>query len=64
MYDNKEIKTFTEKIVLANQLIYHGENKTDSQLIQKILISLPAKFDSIISIMEQTRDLTSLTMTE
>uniref|UniRef100_A0A0D3BMR6 CCHC-type domain-containing protein n=1 Tax=Brassica oleracea var. oleracea TaxID=109376 RepID=A0A0D3BMR6_BRAOL len=50
MYENEDIKVFTDKIVeLANQLTYHGEQKTDVQLIQKILISLPAKFDSIMA---------------
>ncbi|KAL0837680.1 hypothetical protein Bca101_089570 [Brassica carinata] len=41
MYENEDIKVFTDKIVeLANQLTYHGEQKSDVQLIQKILISL------------------------
>ncbi|CAA7038956.1 unnamed protein product [Microthlaspi erraticum] len=65
MYDGEDVKTFTDKLVdLENQLTYHGEKKTSAQLIQKILISLPAKFDSIVSVVEQTRDLTLLTMTE
>ncbi|CAA7014800.1 unnamed protein product [Microthlaspi erraticum] len=65
MYDGDDIKTFTDKlVVLENQLTYHGEKKSSSQLIQKILISLPAKFDSIVSVLEQTRDLDSLTMSE
>ncbi|XP_033145473.1 uncharacterized protein LOC103839411 isoform X1 [Brassica rapa] len=64
MYENEDIKVFTDKIVeLANQLTYHGEQKSDVQLIQKILISLPAKFDSIVSVLEQTSDLTSTKMT-
>ena len=65
MYGNEDIKVFTDKIVdLANKLTYHGEHKTYVQLIQKILISLPAKFDSIVSVLEQTSDLTSTKMTE
>ncbi|CAA7026160.1 unnamed protein product [Microthlaspi erraticum] len=65
MYDGEDVKTFTDKlIVLENQLTYHGEKKTNTQLVQKILISLPAKFDSIVSVLEQTRDLTTTTMTE
>ncbi|XP_024016110.1 uncharacterized protein LOC112089271 [Eutrema salsugineum] len=65
MYDGEDIKSFTDKlIVLENQLTYHGKKKTNSQVVQKILISLPAKFDSIVSVLEQTRDLDSLTMTE
>ncbi|XP_013626727.1 PREDICTED: uncharacterized protein LOC106332773 [Brassica oleracea var. oleracea] len=65
MYENEDIKVFTDKIVeLANQLTYHGEQKSDVQLIQKILISLPTKFDSIVSVLEQTSDLTSTKMTE
>ncbi|CAL9220210.1 unnamed protein product, partial [Arabidopsis halleri] len=41
MYDGENIKSFTDKlIVLENQLTYHGEKKTNSQVVQKILISL------------------------
>ncbi|XP_023633452.1 uncharacterized protein LOC111829048 [Capsella rubella] len=65
MYDNEDIKTFTDKLIgLENQLTYHGEKKSDLQLVQKIIISLPAKFDSIVSVLEQTSDLTSTTMSE
>ncbi|KAL1190822.1 hypothetical protein V5N11_006155 [Cardamine amara subsp. amara] len=65
MKDGEDIKVFTEKLIdLGNQLRVHGEEKTDYQIVQKILISLPEKFDSIVVVMEQTKDLTSLPVTE
>ncbi|XP_010462955.1 PREDICTED: uncharacterized protein LOC104743593 [Camelina sativa] len=65
MNEGDNIKVFTEKLIdLGNQLRVHGEEKTDYQIVQKILISLPARFDSIVAVMKQTKDLTSLPVTE
>lgn len=65
MNEGDNIKVFTGKLIdLGNQLRVHGEEKTDYQIVQKILISLPARFDSIVAVMEQTKDLTSLPVTE
>lgn len=49
---------------MGNQLRVHGEEKSDYQIVQKILISLSERFDSIVAVMEQTKDLTSLSVTE
>ncbi|KAG7563872.1 Integrase catalytic core [Arabidopsis suecica] len=65
MNEGDVIKVFTDKLIdLGNQLRVHGEQKTDYQIVQKILISLPERFDSIVAVMEQTKDLTSLPVTE
>ncbi|XP_010507316.1 PREDICTED: uncharacterized protein LOC104783913 [Camelina sativa] len=65
MNKSDNIKVFKEKLIdLENQLRVHGKEKTDYQIVQKILISPPARFDSIVAVMEQTKDLTSLPVTE
>ncbi|KAG7579135.1 Zinc finger CCHC-type [Arabidopsis thaliana x Arabidopsis arenosa] len=65
MDEGENITVFTEKLIdLGNQLRVNGEEKTDYQIVQKILISLPERFDSIVAVMEQTKDLTSLSVTE
>lgn len=56
MNDRDNIKAFTDKLIdLGNRLRVHGEEKTDYQIVQKILISLPEKFDSIVAVLEQTK---------
>ncbi|KAL1198057.1 hypothetical protein V5N11_005051 [Cardamine amara subsp. amara] len=65
MNDSDSINTFTTKLIeVGNQLRLHGEEKPDYQMVQKILISLPEKFDSIVGVLEQTKDLTVLSVTE
>lgn len=61
MYEGDNIKVFTEKLIdLGNQLRVNGEEKMDYLIVQKFFISLPARFDSIVAVMEQTKDVTSL----
>lgn len=65
MEESETINDFTTKLInMSNQLRVHGEEKTDYQLVQKVLISLPQKFDSIVAVLEQTKDLSTLSMTE
>lgn len=65
MNESDSINTFTTKLIeTGNQLRLHGEEKSDYQMVQKILISLPEKFDSIVGVLEQTKDLTVLSVTE
>lgn len=57
MSERDRINTFSTKLIdMGNQLRIHGEEKSDYQIVQKILISLPERFDSIV----QTKDLTVL----
>ena len=65
MEESENINDFTTKLInMSNQLRVHGEEKTDYQLVQKVLISLPQQFDSIVAVLEQTKDLSNFSMTE
>jgi len=65
MKESDNINTFMTKLIeMGNQQRVHGEEKSDYQIVQKILISLPKRFDIIVAMMEQTKDLTSLSVTE
>lgn len=65
MEESENINDFTTKLInMSNQLRVHGEEKTDYQLVQKVLISLPQQFDSIVAVLEQTKDLSTFSMTE
>lgn len=46
----------------VNQLRVHCEEKKDYQIVQKIIMSIPARFESIVDVMKQTKDLASLSV--
>ncbi|KAL1213892.1 hypothetical protein V5N11_028649 [Cardamine amara subsp. amara] len=65
MEESENINSFTTKLIgIGNQLRIHGEEKSDYHLVQKILISLPERFDSIVAVLEQTKDLSVLSVTD
>lgn len=42
----------------------YGEKIADCRIVEKMLISLPQKYDSIVNVIEETKDLDSLTIEE
>lgn len=65
MNEGDNITVFIDKLIdLGNQLRVHGKEKLDYQIVQKIFISLPERFDNILVVMEQTKYLTSLSVIE
>lgn len=42
----------------------YGEGITDERIVQKILISVIQKFDIMVAIIEESRDLSTLLVTE
>ena len=65
MSESDIINTFSTKLIdMGNQLRIHGEEKSDYQIVQKILISLPERFVSILAVLEQTKDLTVISVIE
>ena len=41
-----------------------GEDLLDKKIVKKILISIPHKYDAIVTAIEQTKDLSTLSVTE
>ena len=65
MKGSETIKDYYSKLrEVINQLRAYGEEISDKSVVEKILITLPAKYDPIVTTMEETKDLSTLTITE
>ncbi|ESR40907.1 hypothetical protein CICLE_v10027307mg [Citrus x clementina] len=49
---------------IVNKIRLIGTDFSDSRVVQKILVKVPEKFEAIISSLENSRDLSSITLAE
>nr|XP_048328422.1 uncharacterized protein LOC125422023 [Ziziphus jujuba var. spinosa] len=65
MLELETVKEFSDKLMkIVNQIRFLGESFLDQRIIEKILICLPDKYKAMISTLEETKDLTQLTVVE
>nr|XP_048330690.1 uncharacterized protein LOC125422644 [Ziziphus jujuba var. spinosa] len=65
MLEHETVKEFSNKLMkIVDQIRLHGKFLPDQRIVEKILICLPEKYEAKISILEETRDLTQLTVAE
>lgn len=65
MKESETIKEYTNKLLsIANKLRLLGSEFCDSRIVQKILVTVPARFDATISSMESSKDLSKVTLAE
>ncbi|CAN6707593.1 unnamed protein product [Malus baccata var. baccata] len=58
MGENESFSTYLVRLFdLIGQMRSYGENNSNQRIVQKLLISLPRSYDSIASIIENTKDL-------
>jgi len=65
MKDSEVVKDFfsrTTKII--NQIKSCGDNVSDKRIAEKILRSLPQKFEHIVVVIEETKDMSRLSIHE
>ncbi|GKV22575.1 hypothetical protein SLEP1_g32435 [Rubroshorea leprosula] len=53
-----------KRMQVVNQMRLLGENVLDKRVVEKVLVSLPKKFEHKISSLEDSRDLTKIPLTE
>ena len=57
------VKDFNSRIVeIVNQIKSYGDTIQEKKLVEKILRSLPKKFDHVLVAIEESKDLSVLTM--
>ncbi|GMP68220.1 hypothetical protein CsSME_00027903 [Camellia sinensis var. sinensis] len=65
MKDMELLKDYFSRVVeLANQMKIYGDNNTNQRVVEKILISLPEKYNPIVAVIEETKDLAYLSIEE
>ena len=65
MKDFESIKDYSCRLMdLVNQIRLHGEALSDQKVVEKILISVPERFESKILAIEESCDLQKLTIVE
>ena len=65
MKESETIKDYYSRIKeIASQMRACGEDILDKKIVEKILISIPHKYDAIVTAIEQTKDLSTLLVTE
>ncbi|KAA8545844.1 hypothetical protein F0562_020705 [Nyssa sinensis] len=65
MKERETVKEYTGKLMeIVNKIKLFGEPFPDSKIVEKMLISLPARFEPKISAIEESCDLTKLTVAE
>ncbi|CAJ2654309.1 unnamed protein product [Trifolium pratense] len=65
MKESETVKNYYTKIKeLVSQMRSYGDNILDKRIVEKILISIPRKYDAIVTTIEQTKDLSTMSVTE
>lgn len=65
MKENETLKEFSSRFTeLLNQMKAHGDQITDGRAVEKLLNSLPPKFDSLVAVIEHTKDTSKMTVQE
>lgn len=65
MKKNESLNDFSTRFSkLINQMKTYGEEISDGRIVEKILISLSEKFDSIIVVIEETKDISKMSVQE
>ncbi|GKV11757.1 hypothetical protein SLEP1_g22980 [Rubroshorea leprosula] len=65
MKDFETVKEYSNHLMkLVNQMRVLGEYVPDKRVVEKVLVSLPEKFEHKISSLEDSRDLTKVPLTE
>ncbi|KAA8523929.1 hypothetical protein F0562_010352 [Nyssa sinensis] len=65
MKESEIIKDFSDRLVdIVNKVRLLGIDFSDSKIVQKILVTVPKKFEATISSIENSKDVSSITLAE
>ena len=65
MKESETIKEYSERLLnIANRVSLLGSEFKDSRIVEKILITIPKRFEATITTLENTKDLSKITLAE
>ena len=65
MKESETVKDYYSKVKeIVNQMRAFGEDILDKKIVEKILITMPQKFDPIVTTIEETKDRSTLSETK
>ena len=65
MKEFETVKDYYSRIKeIVNQMRVYRKNIVDKKIVEKILISIPHRYNAIVSAIEQTKDVSNLLVTE
>ncbi len=65
MKETEPVKEYFDRLLnIANQVRLLGSKLEDARIVQKVLVTFPEKFEATLSSLENSKDLTSITLTE
>lgn len=65
MKESETIKEYSDRLLnIANRVRLLGSEFPDSRLVQKILVTIPERFEATISSLETTKDLSQISLAE
>ena len=65
MKDNETIKVYADRLMeVVDKIRLHGEELSDQRVVEKVLVSLPERFESKISSPEDSKDLLQVSLSE
>lgn len=65
MKESETIKDYSDRLLsIVNKVRMFGTEFSDSRIVQKILVTIPEKFEATISSLENAKDLSSITLAE
>ncbi|XP_038983671.1 uncharacterized protein LOC120111184 [Phoenix dactylifera] len=63
MKQSESVKDYFSRVInVVNQMKTYGEDISDQKIVEKILISLPEKYDYIVVAIEESKDLSTLSV--
>ena len=65
MEENETVRQYTDRLMkVVNRIRLLGEELIDKKIVEKVLVSLPKKFESNISSLEDSRYLSNMSLLE
>ena len=63
--DNESIKEYVDRLMeVVNKIRLLGEDLTNQRVVEKVLVSLPEGLESKLSSLENSKDLTKISLAE